>query len=128
MDIAFTQKEYAIAVEGEHNDCAVRALAVAGQMSYPQAHAQFLNAGRTFRSVTSHECLERVLKTLYPGIKIQFPPRAKTPLQQMILFGYFRKGRYLVITTGHAIAIVDGVVHDWKLRIAKRVRYFYQLP
>jgi hypothetical protein len=131
-NISFSHSQYAAPAEysellTERKDCVVRALAVAGKLTYARAHELLAEAGRKNGCGTPHSSIQQAVAQLFPGaVKIRAPNRS-CPLAQMLLFGYFDKGSYLVITTRHALAVVDGTVHDWKLQEKFRVRYYYQL-
>ena len=92
----------------ERHDCAVRALAVAADISYDEAHAALKRNGRKDKRAT-YPASTRGVAAEY-GFVEEPEKRGKTLAQ------FTRQqpvGRYLVRIRNHALAVVDGVVHDW---------------
>ena len=111
--------------EREHNDCTVRALANATGMAYSEAHALLSKHGRRFKrgaffgtyykayleaglslvgvygeTVRAHSAARMANTTRGPGITLgKVLPR-------------LQRGRYIVLITGHATAVVDGKMID----------------
>jgi hypothetical protein len=96
--------------KNEKRDCTVRALAVAGQMSYDTAHGLLKEFGRKdghgFHS-------KKGLPKITGGRSCK---RSGT-------VGKFCKenpvGRFYCGIRGHAFAVIDGVVHDWNDNLVK---------
>lgn len=109
----------------EKLDCSVRALAVASDMPYADAHALFKQAGRkdkrgtpTQVSVRVHAGLGYEKLALYrdaPGIIAVFPTLAQ-------FIRTHRRGRFILHRRGHAFALINGVVHDWSNGTGARSR------
>ena len=114
----------------EKNDCTVRTIVHACQVPYKEAH-QFMArySGRQNRhSANLHTTvcrLESAVKVLLLGpaltngqhcmdfshpVGYQFHRRQHPTLNQFVKD--HPQGRYIVTTHGHALAIIDGIVHD----------------
>jgi hypothetical protein len=109
----------------EHNDCTVRALCNAANWKYPEAHAMLSKHGRRFRrgavfSVYYKAYVEAGAKLIgvYGNTRraVAAGRIANTQQQAGItlnsLMPRLRSGRYIVLITGHALAVVDGKVID----------------
>lgn len=86
----------------DRNGCAVRAYALAAQMSAASAREKFAAAGRRIGKGTPIDVIDRVF-----GRKADYVGHGAT------LVSWVRdhpRGRYFVVVTGHALAVVDGVV------------------
>ena len=126
-NVSFSSSSYSVSpIAGENRDCAVRALSVAASISYEHAHRLLKAAGRMDKGSTPHHTITIAINTSFPEATLGKSPKRGVPLSQMLLFGYFAKGRYLVVTGRHALAVVDGVVHDWRYRSKLRVYYFFK--
>lgn len=94
-------------VASEHNDCSVRAWAIAKQLPYAEAHAAFKAAGRPDRGRTPWRVSVAVMgqPTFQPRWKSDCPTYAQWVRENPA-------GRWVVIVRGHAFAVVDGVHLD----------------
>lgn len=98
-------------VDGESNDCAVRALSLAFNKPYAEVHALCAKIGRVKGKGMRSSQIELAIQELSNnGIaKLGKPARAQT-------FTTFardhKKGNYVIIKRGHAVAMIDGVYHD----------------
>lgn len=100
---------------GERNDCTVKAIAIAGDLSYHQTHEMLSRKGRR----RGHGCVtvqwEAAMRDL--GLEWTETSRPRKPNGQ----GYtmktiaraFPRGRHIVRVRGHVAALVDGKVEDW---------------
>lgn len=98
---------------GEDNDCAVIAVALVTGLAYQDVHDAFKKNGRKNCKPAYFEITIKTLSDLgYALVDITEEIRAiaKTP---RTLGRVNRKGRYLVITSGHIFAWIDGEVEDW---------------
>src|SRR6266550_5322529 len=112
----------------EYNDCAVRALALSTGVPYTKAHGLLKAEGRRDRKGTKLPQVKRALVNLCNESSIAnyqeiapshpvfhpvygYPLRQKYPTLQDTIRKY-NTGRYLIIATGHALCLIDGVVHD----------------
>lgn len=101
--------------EGETNDCAVIALAIAGRMTYREAHLACAATGRKLnrgmRTLNILQSFDLSGLEVYDIPKLWQPNgRAYTPITigKRLFTGY-----YLVVTEEHVFAVVNGVVEDW---------------
>jgi len=100
----------------ETNDCAVKALAIVGNLPYRVAHAALKDAGRKNRRGTLVPQIEEATKTL--GLKTL--NKVDAP-RKVTGAGYtactiptlYPTGRHIVYTRGHVFALIEGIVQDW---------------
>ena len=99
----------------EHNDCAVKAIAAACDVSYGKAHRTLSKHGRQHRRGSSLMMIQGALDALY-GIN--------TPIKHAfdhdgvgLTLNRFRKafasGTYIVCTASHAVCVREGELIDW---------------
>lgn len=100
----------------EKNDCTVRALAILAQMPYGAAHRTLELLGRrdckglTLAQLDTWFADKRVANYL---VKRVFKPVYKRECMTLSNVTWrFPRGRYYVIMTGHAVAMIDGVLQD----------------
>jgi len=95
----------------ERNDCLVRAIAIAGQIAYKDAHdlAQWhgrKDKGRTFQSTP-------LIDSLFPGCRLE--ALAGLARCQWTLGQFLKQkltGRFICFKRGHAFAVIDSIVYD----------------
>jgi hypothetical protein len=97
----------------EHNDCTVRAIKHLTGVPYSDAHTMCARLGRRPR---------KGLNTVQLNALVDQPHVYGYKVTRVCLTMFSRtlgrvmssclKGRYLIIKTGHAIACIDGVLHD----------------
>lgn len=121
-----TYKQFAAcrAGAGEANDCTVISLAAVMNWPYQLAHSHMRNsAGRAVGGGANMEIAANALDAMSEVGGI-CPEKG-------ICLGDFCKahpaGRYWVFVTGHALAVVNGQVHDHSLRPRRRVRYAWRI-
>jgi hypothetical protein len=115
----FTRENYASA-EGEKKDCSVRAYAVAACVSYSSAWELFNKFGREPNKGTPNFITEKVIKDQFPNALYRcFPWDIRPTLPKFAERA--NEGHWVVHVRGHALAIVDGVIHDWKPRPKTKV-------
>ena len=127
----------------ETNDCFVRALAIAAGITYTEAHgiasAEF---GRKDRKGTKgvrgtiHQLNQRN-HLAHLGLEIQRVNHTyvnrKGQVNGLNIRGFYnryRKGHYLVLVSGHALAIIDGQIQDWSTKakqIGRTVKAAYRV-
>lgn len=94
----------------DKSDCSVRALAVATGVPYAVASAVFSAQGRKLKSGTP--------VTLSDNLFVNILGMKRVEMAEGIRLEAFlevaKTGRFTVHKTGHAFAVVDGVVHDWE--------------
>lgn len=108
----------------ESKDCAVRAIANVGAYSYPVALKLMAQEGRRQGRGTPWDVLDKVYKmagasniTYYGGRMRKMAQKHSVPFREkgMTLETFLErhpKGRYVVVITGHAVAVVDGTTVD----------------
>lgn len=94
----------------ETRDCAVRAIALATNTPYAEAHAALKAQGRRDRRGAKMVWIAEALKEVATEVE---------DLTSGVIFGTlaqtiqkYPEGRYVVITTGHAQALINGTIHD----------------
>lgn len=96
---------------GEHNDCSVKAVAIACDVPYKVAHKALEKAGRKPRKgVYPHE-IQAAIESLGYGVA-QWQVTAKTA-SKLGIDPALQKGHFMVFVRGHVAALKDGVVEDW---------------
>lgn len=118
----FSQDNYASA-EGERRDCAVRSFAVAACVSYDTALNLFADFGRELNRGTSRYITERVIEDQFPNAQLIDEPGLTLPK----FAKQYNEGHYIVHVRRHALAVVDGVIHDWRPRPKTRVKSAWRL-
>ena len=98
-------------VDGESNDCVVRAMSLAFNKPYAEVHAVCQRAGRRAGKGMNFIMINKALAELSgrADAQLERQPVART-------FTTFardhKQGNYFVIKRGHAVALIDGVFHD----------------
>lgn len=94
----------------QRNDCTVRALAIAGSLSYDDAYDLLKEAGRKCsRGFQFSAWLNRqgwAARISFPAVKGQRRMNPATFVQR------FPKGRFICQVAKHVFAVIDGVVFD----------------
>lgn len=106
----------------ETNDCTVKAFAVVFDTTYEKAHAHLKhNCGRQNRKgIISREVIVPSLKKT----KYKVGPYSKA--NRITLKNFIEKhneGRFYVCVRGHALAVVDGVIYDYKEGLRRQVTW-----
>ena len=117
---------YAKGSSQERNDCAVRAFSVASCVSYKEAHKLYKAAGRKDKKATPPHLSSLVIRQEIPEAKHYLD----YALKRITLKKFVEenpKGHFIVGVTCHALAICDGVVHDWQPGWRRIVRSYWQL-
>jgi hypothetical protein len=110
----------------ETKDCTVRATSFALNMTYTEAHALLKGLGRKDRKgmvfVDKLDGLTELAGRKITRIAIpSLPVRGKygainyngyRTLEQVLRMPELRRGRYIVVTTRHALAYIGGYIHD----------------
>lgn len=99
----------------ETNDCGVRALACVCSIPYPAAHMTFRILGRRPRDGVHMGDMFKALKKHAKNVGniqlIQQPNGSRfTPIS---VAKAYPKGRFLLYSRGHVMAMVDGEILDW---------------
>ena len=109
MKIYIDLKRIRGTIKGEARDCGVTSLSIAGGVSYREAWELLFNWGRGKGEGVSPFQLEMASKGLNRASK-RFSAMSKVTLAQFIKTHY--KGRFIVYTRNHAMAVVDGRLYD----------------
>ena len=112
---------------GEKNDCAVKAVALAADRHYDEAHEALRKLGRRNRQGTYIHQTLAAIKTFgcdvvdvtdrFRGAKTNISAKKVLP----------RKGTFLIRNPRHILAMVDGEIIDWSDGRRKRVDRIYQV-
>lgn len=128
-------------VPRETNDCTVRALAAAANISYDQAHATMAKHGRKFGQGTYHDTQVNAyeehggeLRAIFGttnGAKYRADKVENVPHVEGITLGKLMEkipmGRFVCIMRGHAFAIVDRQLADGgPLKAGTRIQAIYR--
>lgn len=112
----------------ETNDCTVRAFAVVLNTTYERAHSHLKNkCGRLDRKGIRHSKMVNLPDSLVnTKFAIGGPYMEKTRTLKKFIED-FPTGRYFICVRGHALAIVDGVVYDYKHSLRRRVKWVMRI-
>ena len=94
----------------ESNDCAVIAVSLVARRPYDEVRQLFSDAGRRHRGRTKDEYTFKVLKTI--GLHLMELPSVPQTVKQCEYDLRFTNS-YLIWTSGHILAMINGVVQDW---------------
>lgn len=138
--MTFDDLRQAQALHNEHNDCTVKALAVAGGMSYAKAHGICKAHGRRYkRGMSTYQVLQmldkeyKVDRLLSPemqrlkdsiGVKHLTANNITKALKRC---GYGDRNVY-AMTCDHAIGIRQGQVIDWTEGRRNRIKSLVIMP
>ena len=92
----------------DKNDCSIRAMSCATGCSYEQASVLYSAAGRTLKKGTEVFITAQVCEQWLKMYEVS------AGMQLAMFIVMHPKGRFILHVRGHALALVDGVVHDWK--------------
>lgn len=98
----------------ETGDCTVRAWCNVFDAPYRNAHAWLKKYGRRDRHGMSRTNIERAFDACKRVKVVNGPYTRKDRISVSAFCKKHPVGRYYVLVAGHAFAIKDGVVHDWK--------------
>lgn len=121
---AFENESYYQTIK-ENNDCTVLALACVLGCSYESAHKHM--SKHQLRRYRKGPTLKEVKEKFVPSFKnwrVVVGPYSKS---ESITVNQFVKkhpiGRFFVVVRGHAFAIIDGLVYDYKSSIRRKIVY-----
>ena len=112
--------------EGENNDCTVRALALACNFTYAQAHSVMARAGRKSKRgwwvhtaffVKSKPWKHKTVRGVAMVKHTRYTRKAKLTIGRFL--DKHRTGRFVISTARHAIAVIDGACHDTSDHLCK---------
>lgn len=109
---------------GERADCTVCAVALLTNADYDEAHRAMHRAGRNYRHSASLSSILEALRSLGAWVSPGIPPPAKTvrTVERVL-----PPGRFLVVTSKHVLAAVDGEILDWTKGRLHRVIRLYEV-
>ena len=130
MDIRHETGSYTTpaTVQGERNDCAVRALMVAACVDYQTAYDACAAAGRKPRQGMHTIGLHKAIRALAPqSVAV---PAARATVAQFVRSN--PRGHFILFVRWHFVAVCDGILHDWYWdsktpRIRRRILYCWKL-
>ena len=113
----FYRLEKAAIKMGEVSDCAVKAVAILGDLSYGDAHCLLKLAGREKCGVTyihqTRQALEYLGLDTKDQTKLWRDTRGGRTVRTLARAMKGRTGTWLVWTSQHIFAAKDGEIHDW---------------
>lgn len=116
----------------DRNNCALNAMAIVFQLPYYSVLETFKDLGRVRGKGTSVRIITHALNTFkqYPDKvdvnKYQMPTKIKMSLAKFAKM--YPKGKYYVIKSNHALALIDGVWHDNQVPNPRSyVKYFFKV-
>ena len=112
----------------ETADCGVISMSIATGKSYEECHKAFKKAGRKDRRGVNLQMIEDVLSEFgfsnkHKACLLEFGKRITVNQAGK----YLKDGNYIAVTRNHALAIVNGVVHDWTEGRRHQVKFFYKI-
>jgi hypothetical protein len=128
-------------VSRETNDCTVRALMAAANITYDQAHATMTKHGRKFgkgtyhdtqlKAYTEHRGELRAIFGTTKGARYRANKMENVPHVEGITLGKLLEripmGRFVCVMTGHAFAIIDRQLADGgPLKAGTRIQAIYR--
>lgn len=136
LTVEYQTVRLAQAQANEKNDCTVKAVALLTGATYATAHAAMARFGRQPGKGASNFSTERAIMAL--GFRltpvetrtmIQRYPKGHSDVLKSVTSHHPRRfpkawtdgNAYLAFTAGHALAIVNGVCHDWSANKALRI-------
>ena len=118
---------------GEANDCTVKAISIACQIPYREAHQYLASLGRRKGRGwywKTHVRGNRLISGYIDNLKrigfeyeqVDFHSRTVSQIEREL-----RSGHYLVQVNGHALALVDGKVEDWTAGRKHHVKQVFKI-
>ncbi len=95
----------------DRHNCTIVAIAVAGRISYKLAYSLGVAVGRRRGTGFSSGCIIHEARRI--GIRsriVRLPKPGRITVERFVEL--HPKGRFYVCATGHALALIDGVIHD----------------
>lgn len=121
MEQSFKDLERVAAAYDETNDCTVKAIALACDVSYGKAHRLLAKMGRKKGRGVTMAVIAKALNQLgYPVDIHGMLNHSAVDLTIKRFAREYSEGRYIVCTKAHAIAVVEGELKDWTADTAGR--------
>jgi hypothetical protein len=108
----FSDLETQSRVFNETKDCGVKAIAVAMDVPYADAHRALKKAGRVDRDGTYHHMYQLAAKEFgkkFVAVGKKFNAKTVRSLETQLR----PNKRYLILVSGHALAAANGKIIDW---------------
>lgn len=111
----------------ENNDCTVKALAIAAEISYSKAHAILKNRGRKNRQGFKTEIVIEELLGMGKAVKevTQLIVGSIKTVRAFQERGF--KDKYLIRVEGHVLCSKDGQIHDWTNGRCHRIKNVWRV-
>jgi hypothetical protein len=116
----------------DRNNCALNAMSIVLNKPYYSVSETFKTLGRVRGKGASIRMITEALNTFkhYPGVadinNYQMPTKLKISLAKFAKM--YPKGKYYVIKSKHALALIDGVWYDNQIPNPKAyVKYFFKV-
>lgn len=116
----------------DRNNCALNAMAIVLSKPYYEVYGEFENFGRVEGKGTSVKAITCVLNSFKRLPKKELAKQFQMPTKLRMSLAKFAKqypkGKYYVIKSGHALALIDGVWHDNQVPNPRSyVKYFFKV-
>lgn len=98
----------------EHNDCVVIGFAIALNTSYEKAHKHIKQTMNRKNRCGTYYVADKLHTTLKKTEHRVGPYTKKNKITIKKFCEKHPQGRYFVCVSGHALAIIDGVIYDYK--------------
>jgi hypothetical protein len=125
-------KQLADITETDYNNCALNAMAIVFNKPYYEVYRTFKQHGRRGGKGASVRMITEALNVLKQGSpekainNYQMPTKLKISLSKFAK--QYPKGKYYVIKSRHALALIDGVWYDnQKPNPRAYVKYFFKV-
>ena len=105
----------------EHNDCAVKAVAIACDVPYPVAHKTLKQLGRRGRCGTRNMAIKEAFKAL--GFKMEIIRHTAKTVKTLARDSAVQRGYFVALVPRHILAIIDGKVEDHSEGSARRIDF-----
>jgi hypothetical protein len=125
-------KQLADISKTDHNNCALNAMAIVLNKPYYDVYETFKDHGRVRGKGTSVRTITTALNVLKQGSPEKAINNWQMPTKMKVSLAKFARmyptGRYYVIKSGHALALIDGVWYDNQVPNPRAyVKYFFKV-
>ena len=111
-------------LKGEWNDCVVKAIAVVLDIDYDEAHSLCRRYGRIRGEGVQRPVTHKIIRDKgFQLRRVQTTAKTVRALQRILP----STGTFIVHATRHALAVENGVIHDWSVDTLKRVQEVYEV-
>jgi hypothetical protein len=116
----------------DNNNCALNAMSIVFNLPYYEVYEMFKEHGRVRGKGTSVRTITTALNVLKQGSpdkainNWQMPTKMKVSLAKFARM--YPKGKYYVIKSGHALALIEGIWYDNQVPNPRAyVKYFFKV-